>query len=287
MNSVAFLGLGVMGGGMAARLVDAGWTVSVWNRHRERASALVANGARLAASPREAAASAELVISMVADDDASRTIWLGDGGALPGARPGSILIESSTVSPAWIATLAQAASDRGCELLDAPVTGSRAQAASGQLLFLVGGTAEAFARAKPVFGPMGRDALHLGPVGRGATLKLINNFLCGVQCVAMAEAIAMIERSGLDERTALAVLLEGAPGSPLNKAVVPRMTAREYSVNFALSLMRKDVSYALSEARRLGLTLKTADTARDRFDEAIAAGWSDKDFAAVVEPLRT
>lgn len=287
MNSVAFLGLGVMGGGMAGRLVDAGWTVSVWNRRRDRASALVAKGARLAASPRDAAASADIVISMVADDEASRAVWLGQDGALVGAQSGSTLIESSTVSPAWIATLAQAASDRGCALLDAPVTGSKTQAAGGQVLFLVGGDATAFARAKPAFAAMGRDALRLGPVGSGATLKLINNFVCAVQCVAMAEAIAWIERSALDERTALGVLLEGAPGSPLTKAVTQRMASREYGVNFALVLMRKDVSYAMAAAERFGLTLKTAATARDRFDDAIAAGWSEKDFSAVVEPLRT
>ena len=286
MNSVAFLGLGVMGGGMAGRLVDAGWTVSVWNRRHERANALVAKGARLAGSPREAAASAPLVISMVADDEASRAVWLGENGALAGTRAGSTLIESSTVSPAWIAALAQAASNHDCELLDAPVTGSKTQAATGQVLFLVGGAASAFERAKPAFAIMGRDAVHLGPVGNGATLKLINNFLCAVQCVAMAEAIAMIERSGLDERAALGVLLEGAPGSPLARAVTPRMVSREYVVNFALALMRKDVSYAMAEAERLGLTLATAGTARDRFDEAIAAGWTDKDFSSVVEPLR-
>ncbi|MGH9408725.1 MAG: NAD(P)-dependent oxidoreductase [Vicinamibacterales bacterium] len=286
MDSAAFLGLGVMGSGMASRLIDAGWSISLWNRRRERASALVAKGARLATSPQDAAASAAVVISMVADDEASRAIWLGDEGALAGAKPGTILIESSTLSPRWIEELAAAAAKGGCDLLDAPVTGSKTQAASGQLLFLVGGDARAFDRARKAFDAMGRDALHLGPTGSGATLKLINNFMCAVQSVALAEAIAMIELSGLDVARALAMLMDGAPGSPLCKAVAPRMNGRDYSVNFALALMRKDVAYAMAEADRAGVSLRTAAAARERFDAAIAEGWGDKDFAAVVEPLR-
>jgi 3-hydroxyisobutyrate dehydrogenase len=286
MTSVAFLGLGVMGGGMAARLVDTGFSVSVWNRRRERADAVVAKGARLAASPRVAASEADVVISMVADDEASKAVWLGEEGALAGALPGTILIESSTVSPAWIAELAALATKRGYDLLDAPVTGSKTHAASGQLLFLVGGDARVFESAKPVFAAMGRDALHLGPTGSGATLKLVNNFVCGVQGAALAEAISMIERSGLDVAKSLPVLVDGAPGSPLFKAVSPRMTTPDYTVNFALTLMRKDVSYAMAAAERIGLPLKTAAAAREHYDAAIAAGWGDKDFAAVVEPLR-
>jgi 3-hydroxyisobutyrate dehydrogenase len=287
MKSAAFLGLGVMGGGMAARLIEAGWTLDVWNRRRDRAASLVARGARLAASPRDAAASADVVISMVADDEASRAIWVGDEGALAAARPGTILLESSTVSPAWIAELSAAASRRGCDLLDAPVTGSRSHAASGQLLFLVGGDARVFERAQPVFAAMGRDAVHLGPTGSGARLKLVNNFLCAVQAAALAEGVAAIEKSGLDIPKALQILMDGAPGSPLCKAIAPRMMTRDYAVNFALALMRKDLAYAMAEANRLGLSLETAAAARDRYDQAIAAGLGDRDFSAVVEPLRT
>jgi len=130
MNSIAFLGVGTMGAGMAGRLLDAGFTVIVWNRHRDRANALVARGARAADSPKAAASGAHLVISMVADDAASRTVWLGPNGALAGAARGTVLIESSTLSPAWIGELAGHAAQAGCELLDAPVTGSRTQAAS-------------------------------------------------------------------------------------------------------------------------------------------------------------
>jgi 3-hydroxyisobutyrate dehydrogenase len=284
--NVAFLGLGVMGGGMAARLVSTGLPVTVWNRRRDRADAIVAQGARLADSPREAASTADVVISMVADDRAARAVWMGPDGAIAGARPGAVLIESSTVSPAWIAELSAAAAARGCALLDAPVTGSKTHAASGQLLFLVGGDEAALERARPVLDAMARGVRHLGPSGRGATLKLVNNFLCAVQAAALAEGIAMVERSGLDVDVALAILADGAPGSPLVKAVGPRMRARDYTVHFALELLRKDVSYAMAEAERLGLTLATGAAARESCDRAIRAGLGDKDFSALVEPLR-
>lgn len=286
MRAVAFLGLGVMGGGMAARLVDAGWTVAVWNRRRDRADPLVARGARLAASPRDAASRADFVVSMVADDDVSRAIWLGAEGALEGAKRDTVLIESSTVSPAWIHELAAMAASRGCPLLDAPVTGSRTQAAGGQLLFLVGGDPDVLGRVRPLLQDMSREIRHVGRSGSGAMLKLVNNFVCGVQGAALAEAVAMIERTGLDVQQALRVLVEGAPGSPLVKSVATRMTTPDYSVHFALSLMRKDVTYAMAAAESLGLSLKTAAAARERFSEAIDAGWGDKDFSSVVEPLR-
>jgi 3-hydroxyisobutyrate dehydrogenase len=285
MSSIAFLGLGVMGGAMASRLVDANESISVWNRHRDRADALAAKGARVAKTPREAAGGADVVFAMVADDAASRSIWLGDDGALAGAKKGAVLIESSTLSPAWIRELSKAATARGCFLLDAPVTGSKPQAAAGQLLFLVGGNKAAFELVRPVFAKMGRDAIYLGATGSGATLKLINNVTCGVQLVAIAEALAMIEKSGLDRDLALKVLTEGAPGSPLVKTVLPRMTSQDYTVNFALALLRKDVCYAIDAAQALGVTLETAAAARTSLDHAIAAGHGDRDMAAVVEAL--
>lgn len=291
MTSVAFLGLGVMGRGMAARLIEQRVPVVVWNRSRDRAEALVAESAsrdaRAAASPREAAATADVVISMVTDDAASRAVWLGEDGALAGARKDTVLIESSTLSPAWIEELATRVSSRGCVLLDAPVTGSRTQAAGGQLLFLVGGPADALERARPVLAAMSRAVVHVGPTGSGARLKLVNNFVCGVQAVALAEALAMIERTGMNRDLAAAVLADGAPGSPLVKALGARMIAADYAVHFGLDLMRKDLLYAIAEADRFGLHLETAAAARDRFSEASAAGLGGKDFSAVVEPVRS
>jgi 3-hydroxyisobutyrate dehydrogenase len=285
MTSIAFLGLGVMGAGMAGRLLSAGFPVAVWNRSADRAKPLADAGARVATSPRDAAANADVTISMVADDAAARSVWMGDDGALAGGKEGAILIESSTVSPEWIAELATAAQAQHCVVLDAPVTGSRVQAASGELLFLVGGGSAAVDRVRPVLAPMSRDVLHVGPLGSGARLKLINNFICGAQAAALAEGIALAEKSGLNLDAALTVLQNGAPGSPLVKAVSTRMASRDYTVFFKLALMRKDLDYAATEAAHHGLDLTTAKNARTLFDRAIEK-WGESDFSAVVESLR-
>ena len=287
MLSVAFLGLGTMGGGMARRLVAAGYRLAVWNRTLDRARPFEELGARVADSPGHAAANADVVISMVADDPASLEVWCGAHGALTRMKPGATAVESSTVSPTWVTELAERVRSHGCQFLDAPVTGSKAQAASGDLLFLVGGDGAALDRVRPIFDVMGsRGVVHFGPVGSGARMKLINNFVCGVQGAALAEALALVERSGLDAEAALAVLQNGAPGSPLVKAAGTRMATRDYAVNFMLALMRKDLSYAIAEAQRHGVSLETARAALGQFDRAAATPWNDADFAAVVEVLR-
>lgn len=286
MKTIAFLGVGTMGGGMAARLAGAGFNVIVWNRSRERAEALTPHGVRVASSPKEAAADADAVISMVADDAASRAVWMGADGALASMKSGTLAIDSSTVTPDWITGLGSAVAAAGGELLDAPVTGSRTHAASGQLFFLAGGSAAAFERAKPLFAVMGKDAINIGPLGSGARLKLINNFMCGVQAAAIAESIAMIERCGLDRDASLKILTSGAPGSPVVGAVAPRMVSGDYTVNFDLPLMRKDLGYAIAEGQKYGVSLETAKAAIGHFDRAVAAGLTGVDFSAIVEPLR-
>jgi 3-hydroxyisobutyrate dehydrogenase len=284
--AIAFLGLGIMGTGMARRLLANGFAVTVHNRTPEKSKALAANGAQLAKSPREAASGAGVIISMVADDDASRGMWLGESGALADAARGTVCIESSTVTVDWVRELASAAAAKQCEFLDAPVTGSKSHAASGDLNFLVGGDPNTVERVRPVFAAMGKTILPVGPIGSGALLKLINNFVCGVQVAALAEAMAMIERSALDRAKALEVLTNGAPGSPLVKTVATRMTTPDYTPNFLLRLVTKDLSYAIKEAAKLSIDLPTALAARDEFQRAIAAGHGEKDLAAVVEPLR-
>lgn len=228
------IGLGLMGSGMARRLLGAGFPLAVWNRNPERAKALAAEGAHVAATPRDAAARADVVLSMVADDAASRAVWLGDDGALAGATRGAVLVECSTLTVGWIGQLFREVAARGCELLDAPVTGSKPHAASGELVFLVGGSAAALETARPALAAMSRAILHVGASGRGALLKLVNNFMCGVQAASLAEALALIERSGLDRAKSLELLTTGAPGSPLVKTLSARMTARDYTPNFLL-----------------------------------------------------
>ena len=282
-NHVAFIGLGTMGSGMASRLLAANFPLSLYSRSRDKALAFSAAGAKVANSPREAASGADIVISMVADDVASRDVWLGENGALAGTSSGSVLIESSTLTAGWVKELAGAAEHKGCEFLDAPVTGSKPQAASGELIFLVGGSAATLERVRPVLSVLGRDAIHLGPHGSGAMMKLINNFLCGVQAASVAEATSMISAAGLDRGKAMSILAAGAPGSAIVKRIASRLESNDFDPNFTLKLMAKDLSYAVKEASAQELRLQTASSALGIFEQAIAAGHGDEDFSAVTK----
>jgi 3-hydroxyisobutyrate dehydrogenase len=280
---MAILGLGIMGAGMASRLLSAGFPVAVYNRNPDKAGPFSNAGALVAGSPREAASHAEIIISMVADDLASQGVWLGENGALAGAARGSLLIECSTLTVGWIKELSAAAMQRGCEFLDAPVTGTKPHAASGELLFLVGGSASALATAQPVLSVLGRETVHLGPTGSGALLKLINNFMCGVQAASFAEAVSLIEAGGLDRAKAEAVLTSGAPGSGIVKRAAASAAAHDFTPNFRLRLMAKDLGYAIDEASHRGLQLQTASSALALFKQAIVKGHGDEDFSAVVK----
>lgn len=271
---------------MAGRLLSSGFPVTVYNRSREKAEPYAKAGARVAASPQEAASGSEIILSMVADDVASRDVWLGKNGALAGAAPGSVLIESSTVSVGWVHELAAAALQRQSELLDAPVTGTKPHAASGQLFFMVGGSATALEKARGVLSTLGRDVLYLGAGGSGALLKLINNFVCGVQAASFAEAVALVNVSGMDQEKCLEVLGNGALASPLIKRMLASKSANDYTPNFPLKLMAKDIGYAMSEASKKGTTLLTAAPALEIFKRAAAEGMGDQDFSAVLKAAR-
>src|SRR5688572_17122053 len=286
MKRIAFLGLGIMGAPMARRLLDHGLHVTVWNRNAARAAPLVDAGARLAESPAQAASNAEAVIAMLSDVDASRTVWLGPAGALAAMQRATLAIDSSTLTVEWMRELGAAAAARGIGFLDAPVTGSKKQAEEGALNFLVGGAAQDVERASSLFSAMGRGQVHVGPAGSGAMLKLINNFMCGVQVASLAEAIAMAERSGIDVKLAGDVLAAGSPGSPLVKMVVPRMVARDYTPNFLVPLMVKDLTYVIDTFRNAGIELADARAARERFQAAADAGYEHQDIASVVEVFR-
>ena len=204
----------------------------------------------------------------------------------PGATRGSVLIESSTLADcsSWIKELAAAAGQRGLELLDAPVTGTKPHAASGELLFLVGGSTSALATAQPVLaGKLGRETVHLGPTGSGALMKLVNNFLCGVQAASFAGAGAFIAAGGLDRAKAETILTNGAPGSGIVKRVVASAAANDFTPNFHLRLMAKDLGYAIEEAAQRGIALQTASSALTAFKKAIEQGYGDEDFSAVVK----
>jgi 3-hydroxyisobutyrate dehydrogenase len=243
-------------------------------------------GARVGNSPAEAVQDADVVVSMLADDAASREIWLGKDGALQASRQGAVLVESGTVTPAWIAELLSLATAQGVALLDAPVTGSRPQAEAGELTFLVGGAEDALNSARPVLEAMSKKVIHVGPAGSGSRLKLINNFLCGVQLASLAEAIGWIERSGLNEELALDALCNGAAGSPLLKTISQRMRNRDYQVNFLLRLLEKDLRYALEDAKQSGIPLHTVEAPIQLLEQARKLGFGEKDMASVVEQFR-
>jgi 3-hydroxyisobutyrate dehydrogenase len=281
--SVAILGLGIMGAGMARRLLAANFPLAVYNRNREKSVPFGADGAFVASSPREAATRAQIILSMVSDDSASRNVWLGENGALTGTAASSLLIESSTLSVGWIQELAAKAAERQCQFLDAPVTGTKPHAESGQLLFLVGGSVDALDAARSVFSVLGRDVVHLGPTGSGALMKLVNNFLCGVQAASFGEAMSLVDAGGLDRAKAISILNGGAPGSGILKRIADRMAANDFSPTFALRWMAKDVTYALADASARGVSLQTASAALAVLQQAIAQGHGDEDFAAVTK----
>jgi 3-hydroxyisobutyrate dehydrogenase len=286
MKKIALLGLGTMGAGMGKRLLDAGFSLAVYNRTAAKAETLRKAGAVVAASPAEAARGAEVVISMLADDQASRMVWMGGEGALASVPAGAILVECGTVTPDWVQELGHAGQEKGCVLLDAPVTGSRVQAAGGELTFLVGGPVTQLETTRPVLEAMGKKIVHVGPSGSGSRLKLINNFLCAAQLASLAEAVGWMERAGLDMDLSLDVLCTGAPGSPLLKTMSQRMMKRDYQVNFLLRLLGKDVGYAQKDAQTTGIPLHTADSTLDLLERAKELGYGEQDMSSVVEQFR-
>jgi 3-hydroxyisobutyrate dehydrogenase len=286
LPTVAILGVGTMGTGMAHRLLARGANVTVYARRPEKREEFEKAGAKAAETPAKAVENAGIIISIVSDDTASREIWLGASGALHALAPGSVSVESSTVSPELIMELGKRFTEAGREFLDAPVTGSKPQAAAGELTFLVGGEASSLKKAEPVLTQLGSKIKHMGPLGSGARMKLINNMLCAVQAAGLAEALTLAEKSGLLIDSVLDVLTNGAPGSPMVKTLSKRMVSRDYAVNFYLHLMAKDVGYAIDLSENHHVSHQTANAALNLLNDAKAKGWSDKDFSSLVEPLR-
>jgi 3-hydroxyisobutyrate dehydrogenase len=280
---VALLGLGTMGNGMARNLLKARFPLKVYNRTQAKAEALKGDGAVVAETPSQAAADADVVISMLADDDASAAAWLGADGALAAVKPGTVAVECSTLSPQGIASLHKQCSERGVRLIEAPVTGSRLQAEQGQLIFLAAGEKETLDSVRPVLECMSKEILHVGPVGCGAQIKLINNFLSAVQVASFAEALAWIDRTELDRTTTLDFLKRAAPGSPIFATMADRMTRRTYEVNFALHLMKKDLRYAQAAAAHEGVNLTIGECVERLFGAAEQQGYGEKDMSAVAE----
>ncbi len=252
MTKVAFIGLGRMGHGMAGRYLDAGFTVAVFNRSKAKAEDLIARGARWAASPAEAADGADAGVTMVADDEASRSVWLGKDGAATTMKPGTLAIECSTVSHQHALDMARELRGRGLVYIDCPVTGLPQAAASGKLTLLVGAEPADLERAKPCLAPIGDVIRHFGAVGTGTVFKLINNLMGAVQIASLAEGVAMAEQAGLDMNLVAEALATGAVASPQVIRHSRRMVARDFSgASFTSALRHKDAAYAVRLAESL------------------------------------
>ena len=252
MPRVAFIGLGRMGHGMAGRYLNASFTVTVWNRSKAKADELIARGARWATSPEDAATDADAVVTMVADDDASRAVWLGSKGAAAAMKPGALAIECSTVSYCHALDMSREVKSRGLIYVDCPVTGLPDAAASGKLTLLVGADAADLEKARPFLEPIGSTIRHFGAVGSGTVYKLINNLMSAIQIAGIAEGLAIAEQAGLDIKLVLEEIEAGVAASPQVIRHSKRMAARNFEgATFTAALRHKDSAYAVALAEQL------------------------------------
>jgi 3-hydroxyisobutyrate dehydrogenase len=266
---------------MAENLLAAGFALRVWNRGPGRTDPLAARGATVCATPAQAVQGADFVVSMVADDDATRQVMLGADGVVAAAAPGTTIVDSSTNTPAMVREVARAAAARGVAHLDAPVSGSIAQARGRELVFMVGGPQAAFDAAQPLFAAMGRMARRMGDSGAGATIKLVNNMLSGTMNAALAEAMSVALAAGLDPEATRELLGEGAAGSRLVKTKIPKMAAGDFSPQFQLGLMEKDLRYFLGLAQELDRPAPVAALVRSQMQAARRAGLGGQDVSAL------
>jgi 3-hydroxyisobutyrate dehydrogenase-like beta-hydroxyacid dehydrogenase len=279
--NVGFIGLGLMGRPMALNLLKAGYAVTVWNRTRARADDVVAAGAKLAATPRETAAGADVLFTIVSDPPAVEAVLWGADGALAGLRKGSVLVDSSTVSPDLARRTAAACAELGVEYLDAPVTGGTWGAEKGELVFMVGGTAATLARVEPLIGVMGKRWFLLGPNGAGQTVKLAMNLILALEVEAFAEALAIVQAAGLAGERLVEVMQSSMGRAPVLDVKAPVMLSGDYKASFPLRLMYKDVALAMDLAGELKLNLPAGAAARETYGAVRRESKDDPDYAAV------
>jgi len=288
-SKVGLIGLGLMGRPMGLNLLKAGYSLTVWNRTPSRAESLVAAGAKLANSPQEVAAGSDVLITIVSDPPALEGIvWGGagaksgqDSGALRALRPGSIYIDSSTVSPALARKIAGASTAAGIRFLDAPVTGGTWGAEKGELLFMIGGDPQTLEAARPVISAMGKKIFHLGPNGAGQTIKLAMNLLLALQVDAFAEALALVTGAGFAGEKLVEVMQASMARSGVLDVKAPVMLKGDYTPSFPLRLMHKDLSLALDLGNQLGVPLPAAAAAREIYNAVKGQSKDDLDYAAV------
>jgi 3-hydroxyisobutyrate dehydrogenase-like beta-hydroxyacid dehydrogenase len=286
---VAFLGLGRMGAPMAENVARAGFPLVVYNRTAERARAVAQRtGAEVAATPREAAAGADVVVSMLADGEAVRHVYLGEGGVVEGLRPGSVAVDMSTVGPVVARDVGAAVERAGGAMVDAPVSGSVPAAQAARLMVMAGGGREAVERVRPVLEAMGSPVLHTGPLGSGQVVKLaVNTLLFGLN-QAVAEALVLAERAGVERQVAYEAFLHSAAAAPFvqyKRAAFedPETTAPAFTVALAV----KDLRLIVDLARTVGVPVPQAEQDLRALEEALAAGLGERDMAALASHLRS
>jgi 3-hydroxyisobutyrate dehydrogenase-like beta-hydroxyacid dehydrogenase len=285
MAHLGYIGLGVMGGRMAARLMSKGHTVTAYNRTASKARPLVDRGLRLANSPREVAAAADVTFVMVANSAALRAVADGADGFIAGAGPGKIVVDMSTVSPALSRDLARQVGDRGARMVDAPVSGSVLTLEQGKLSIMVGGDRETFDRIKPLLEDIGPKVTYVGSNGLTVSMKIATNISIGVQMLAFAEGVRLAEKSGIARETAVDVLTHSAIGSPMLQYRGPFVLQMPAEAWFNTNMMQKDLLLALELGRELDVPLPTTSVTNEWLTVARAMGFGDADFAAVFQAL--
>ncbi len=278
-----------MGVGMASRLLAAGHEVKVYNRSPEKAAPLVNAGAMLAATARTAAEGADAIIAMVADDDASRTVWLGETGALAArTAPGAFAIECSTLSHTWVLELAKLAAAQGFRYLDAPVTGLPSAAAAGELILFIGAASVDLDAARPLLAPLCADIVHFGDPGAGTAYKLIQNLMGSIQIASTAEALRTAELSGLDLPTVVAMLSRSGAASPTVIRLAHLMLTGNHTddIAFTAALRRKDTRVGVDLAESLSAPTSLGRAALHLFDDLIRSGHADLNESKIIDLLR-
>lgn len=278
--SVGFIGLGLMGNPMARNLLNAGFPLTVWNRTRSKADDLVRNGAKFAGSPRDVAERADVLITIVSDPSAVEDVLFKEG-ALAALRKGSVLIDSSTVTPDLARKLSAACANQGISFLDAPVTGGTWGAERAELVFMIGGENAVFERVKPVFETMGKRFFLLGPNGSGQTVKLAMNLLLALEVDALAEALALVTAAGVEGEKLVEVMQSSMGRAPLLDVKAPLMLKHQFAPSFPLRLMHKDVRLALELARKHGIELPAGAAAYATYSAVKDQSNDDPDYAAV------
>jgi 3-hydroxyisobutyrate dehydrogenase len=285
MANLGFVGLGVMGGRMVKRLLDAGHSVIGYNRTKSKAQWLLDAGMKWAESPRAAAESTEVVFSMIANNSALRAVTEGDDGIVGGLSAGKIYIEMSTVSPAAIRELAKQVTSKGAEMLDAPVSGSSITLEEGKLSFMVGGKRATFEKVLPYLQAIGPKATYVGGHGLAASMKIATNLSLAVQMLAFSEGLLLAEKSGIARETAVEVLLNSVMASPMVKYRGPFVLKMPDEAIFDVNMMQKDLLLALEMGRQLDVPLPTTAITNQMLTTTRAMGMADKDFAVMFEAL--